>query len=62
MQDELSGKKGKAEISAAGGGRAEEEDDEQRRKRERDWVLRDEVERHNVRLRVSILLSFLVFS
>lgn len=43
------GKKGKAEISAAGGGIKEEETDEKRRKRERDWKLRDEVERHNVR-------------
>lgn len=50
LQDELLGRKGKAEISAAGGGRKVEEGDDERRKRERDWVLREEVERHNVGL------------
>lgn len=49
MEDELLGKRKKAEISAAGGGDDEDTDD-QRRKRERDYQLREEVDRHNVRL------------
>lgn len=47
MEDEMMGKKRKAEIS--GSGDDEEDTDERRRKRERDWKLREEVERHNVR-------------
>lgn len=61
LQDELLGRKGKAEISAAGGGRKVEEGDDERRKRERDWVLREEVERHNVGFSssISLLISLL---
>jgi hypothetical protein len=47
LEDELLGKRKRAEISAAGGG-DEEDTDDQRRKRERDWQLREEVDRHNV--------------
>lgn len=49
MEDEVLGRKRKAVISAAGSAR-EEESDEKRRKRERDIRLKEEVERHNVRL------------
>lgn len=48
LEDEMMGRKRKAEVSASGGGIVEEETDEQRRKRLRDAQLRDEVERHNV--------------
>lgn len=56
MNDELLGIKSKAEVSAGGGGRQDEEEegDDKRRKRERDWALREEVDRHNVRLLSSL--------
>jgi hypothetical protein len=48
IEDEMMGRKRKAEVSAGGGGIEEEENGEKRRKTERDRQLREEVERHNV--------------
>lgn len=48
LEDEMMGRKRKA---VDGGAEVEQETDEKRRKRERDAVLRDEVERHNVSAR-----------
>lgn len=47
LEDEMLGKKRKAEGLT--GGADEDESDEARRKRQRDWQLREEVDRHNVR-------------
>lgn len=54
MQDELMGVKRKVENANP----AEDESDDKRRKRERDYQLKEEVERHNVRLpRLSLLCA-----
>ncbi|SCV71489.1 BQ2448_3077 [Microbotryum intermedium] len=58
LEDEMMGRKRKAEISNGGGGAGQpEETDEQRRKRMRDQQLRDEVDRHNKTSRNATLLD-----
>ena len=52
MQDELMGVKRKVENAS---GPTEDESDEKRRKRERDYHLKEEVERHNVRFPIAIM-------
>lgn len=62
LEDEMMGRKRKAEVSAGGGGHVEEESDDQRRKRMRDMQLKEEVERHNVRYTSPDLCFALLYS
>ncbi|SGY61538.1 BQ5605_C007g04568 [Microbotryum silenes-dioicae] len=58
LEDEMMGRKRKAEISNGDGGAGQpEETDEQRRKRMRDQQLRDEVDRYNKSSRNATLLD-----